>query len=1052
MKISKGYKILGLLGLIFLSGLVFAQPPSGTGSITLRAIGPDGGPLQGTGVPGIYIADLDYDFFVLANQSGSQEQFTNLPNKPLLFNAVIDVPGFGKLEFSASNNGQGYTPSDQTLDVLYEVARSRYLTAKKVMDDSISQGFSFDSATVNSMAQAKSFLDSASGSLPGSKEQASFSLQSLEISAPTSEDIVVQKAKQKIQRNGGFSSDKLISTFAAPGFPEGKPWYTVTAPLINLGIFDWEWRWTMLQDCTSFDWSDSWHQLDLMKRFQDDGKKIRATDGIWLNGLPPLCPTFQKTKQNVVNTEVNYTKQLLQRFPRIDYLPILSEPHSWGNLGGTFSAEDLAQITKDAGDGIHALSPQSDTLINLVLPWGEDAANHLHDNVSVVSPYKFSQMVNQLGGRYDDIVLQFYALNKDIFEIDQILEKYSQLGKKILLELGAPSAVPTNPSWPSNPWRGGWTETTQAKWLNDFALISLSKDSVKEFDWWDLAEVGSRFNFIVGNPPYGVVNENYIPKESYYTLAKLIYDYGARLQGLKRNFLVSQYNFENNFTDSEGINDGIGHNVIFVNGTTGKGASFNGVDSYIEGTSPGVNLPFWDSDRTISASVKISNANGIDRGIFQYGSGENAPNSFHLYLAKNGNFAAGNCCGYGIVDSGVKIDDNAWHQVMVLYNKSTNILTTYVDGIKRNSATLSSRPNTGGGVKLKWSIGSFFVGSSPVNGVIDDLKIWNYAITPFPSQLPTISSFSANPAIINSGQSSTLSWSVTGATSLSITPGIGTVNGNSIQVTPNQTTTYTLTATNSNGYITKKVIVSVNSDPCAGVTCISPATAYCSGSTKIYYASTGTCNTQTGTCSYTTTSTTCQYGCANGTCLNRITQKVPSVSVKHEPETDDVFIITATASDSSGIKRIDLFVDNDKKLSCMNSKCVSESKYSEGFHNYYAVAVNKANYSASTATYTFTVNGIQQPSLNYSEQAKQPTTDEIKIITKLLTSKDIMNSIENITIVSGANYAPYYDVIGWRKGKILWLIPVRVPVHVYMDTTTFQISSMQAPFWNIFVI
>ena len=208
-------------------------------------------------------------------------------------------------------------------------------------------------------------------------------------------------------------------------------------------------------------------------------------------------------------------------------------------------------------------------------------------------------------------------------------------------------------------------------------------------------------------------------------------------------------------------------------------------------------------------------------------------------------------------------------------------------------------------------------------------------------------------------------------------------------------------------------------------------------------------------CVYQTTSTKCTFGCKDGACLSQIKPMKLVVSVKHEPvnpKAYDIVNITATASDPSGIKRIDLFVDNDKKLSCMNSKCVSESKYSEGFHNYYAVAVNKANYSASTATYTFTVNGIQQPSLNYSEQAKQPTTDEIKIITELLTSKDIMNSIENITIVSGANYAPYYDVIGWRKGKILWLIPVRVPVRIYMDTTTFQISSVQAPFWNIFVM
>ncbi len=63
---------------------------------------------------------------------------------------------------------------------------------------------------------------------------------------------------------------------------------------------------------------------------------------------------------------------------------------------------------------------------------------------------------------------------------------------------------------------------------------------------------------------------------------------------------------------------------------------------------------------------------------------------------------------------------------------------------------------------------------------------------------PTISSFTASPSGINPGGSSTLTWSVSGATSLSIS-GVGTVTGSSTAVSPTSTTTYTLTATNSSG-------------------------------------------------------------------------------------------------------------------------------------------------------------------------------------------------------------------------------------------------------------
>jgi len=65
-------------------------------------------------------------------------------------------------------------------------------------------------------------------------------------------------------------------------------------------------------------------------------------------------------------------------------------------------------------------------------------------------------------------------------------------------------------------------------------------------------------------------------------------------------------------------------------------------------------------------------------------------------------------------------------------------------------------------------------------------------------QAPVITSFAASPSWVTSGQTSTLKWSVTGATSLSIDP-IGTVSGTSTAVMPAADTNYTLTASNQYG-------------------------------------------------------------------------------------------------------------------------------------------------------------------------------------------------------------------------------------------------------------
>lgn len=77
---------------------------------------------------------------------------------------------------------------------------------------------------------------------------------------------------------------------------------------------------------------------------------------------------------------------------------------------------------------------------------------------------------------------------------------------------------------------------------------------------------------------------------------------------------------------------------------------------------------------------------------------------------------------------------------------------------------------------------------------------------------PTISSLVASPASISSGNSSTLSWSVSGspAPTLTLDNGVGDVSGlTSKAVSPTQTTTYTLTATNSQGTTSATTTVTV---------------------------------------------------------------------------------------------------------------------------------------------------------------------------------------------------------------------------------------------------
>lgn len=81
---------------------------------------------------------------------------------------------------------------------------------------------------------------------------------------------------------------------------------------------------------------------------------------------------------------------------------------------------------------------------------------------------------------------------------------------------------------------------------------------------------------------------------------------------------------------------------------------------------------------------------------------------------------------------------------------------------------------------------------------------------------PEINIFAAEPSTIERGQSSTLTWSISNATDMSLNQGIGAVQSKgSRQVFPSSTTTYTLTANGPGGSDTRSVTVEVTTPSAA---------------------------------------------------------------------------------------------------------------------------------------------------------------------------------------------------------------------------------------------
>ncbi len=86
---------------------------------------------------------------------------------------------------------------------------------------------------------------------------------------------------------------------------------------------------------------------------------------------------------------------------------------------------------------------------------------------------------------------------------------------------------------------------------------------------------------------------------------------------------------------------------------------------------------------------------------------------------------------------------------------------------------------------------------------------------PPPPAAPAIAQFTAEPTSIQSGQSSTLRWEVSGnAASVAINNGIGSVqNTGNRRVSPTDSTTYTLTASGPGGNVSASATVNVSTPP-----------------------------------------------------------------------------------------------------------------------------------------------------------------------------------------------------------------------------------------------
>ncbi|MBN1786883.1 MAG: endo-1,4-beta-xylanase [Sedimentisphaerales bacterium] len=203
--------------------------------------------------------------------------------------------------------------------------------------------------------------------------------------------------------------------------------------------------------------------------------------------------------------------------------------HIWLVIGGLnaynyfkFSFERILDITRTACLSAREADNRSLKMIEIVHPWGEYYAQ----DSDTVPPLVYIDMVTQAGISYDALGVQMvFGKNeqgmhvRDMMQISAMLDRYAPVPKPVhITSFGVPDTNDADKQKANEAgfWHKPWDATQQAKWIETFSIVALSKPFINSITYSALAD--SDVNVLAGS---GLLDEKFKPKKSFTSIAKL---------------------------------------------------------------------------------------------------------------------------------------------------------------------------------------------------------------------------------------------------------------------------------------------------------------------------------------------------------------------------------------------------------------------------------------------------------------------------------------------------------------------------------------------------
>lgn len=423
-------------------------------------------------------------------QVNSGVLWTTPPSVPFAIVLYLAVKGFGKVALYADNQGRGYTPTDFPLNLNLACAESRIHRVRTAIATWQQQGFQCPPAITEQLQQAEAYLRQAQAAA-SPKAMAAFANDSLREGLWAGESAVFAHAQHQIHQRGHRPEFLFgCNFFRHP--TAGAEYDRRFKQLFNFATLPFYWR--------SFEpeaGKPNFAKTDeMVKWLESEGITPKGHPLVWFHeaGLPIWAKDkpYKELKDLLRQRVGEITGRYCDRIP---YYDIINEAHDidWANTLN-FSAEQQREMTQLAALATSGGHPKAQRIINTCCQWAEYIARGLHQ-IPLQSAYQYLQTCLKTNIPFEIIGMQLYYPNQDMFEINRLLERFSQLGKPIhITELGVSSNTTRaeNTPFPDPPglWHGPWNENIQADWVEQFYTLCYSKSYIQAVTWWDLADGG----------------------------------------------------------------------------------------------------------------------------------------------------------------------------------------------------------------------------------------------------------------------------------------------------------------------------------------------------------------------------------------------------------------------------------------------------------------------------------------------------------------------------------------------------------------------------------